>query len=128
MRVSHDKFVFLFTVLEDCEQSLKIQADGEDLLGGAFILMKLRRVPQPLKPLGELLGLGQRVIELIGSEHRAHGVHHLADLPELAVEAGAARLTDLADYRSRGWGDDVTSSPCATNVGGTGWGTSLNLI
>ena len=126
--MSHDKFVFLFTVLEDREQSLKIQADGEDLLGGPFILMKLRRVPQPLKPLGELLGLGQRVIELIGSEHRAHGVHHLADLPELAVEAGAAGLTDLADNRGRGWGDDVTAGPGATNVGWTGRGTSLNLI
>lgn len=126
--MSHDKFVFFFTVLEDCEQSLEIQADGEHLLGAAFILVKFRRVPQPLEPLGELLGLSEGVVELIGSKHRAHGVHHLADLPELAVEAGAPGLRDLAHNRGRGGTDEVTTGPGAANITGPGWGRPLDLI
>ena len=114
--MSHDKFVFLFTILEHREQSLKIQADGEDLPGGALVLVELRRVPKPLEPLRELLGLGERVIELVGGKHRAHGVHHLADLPELAVEAGAPGLRDLPDQGGCRWCDEVTPGPSATNI------------
>ena len=128
MRVSHDKFVFFFTVLEDCEQSLKVQADGKHLLGAAFILVQLGRVSEPLEPLGELLGLSERVVELIGSKHRPHGVHHLADLPELAVEAGAPGLGDLAHNGGGGGSDEVSPGPGAANITRPGGGTPLDLI
>ena len=114
--MSHDKIVFLFTILEHREQSLKIQADGEDLPGGALVLVELRRVPKPLEPLGELLGLGERVVELVRGKHRAHSVHHLADLPELAVEAGAPGLCDLPDQGGCRGRDEVTPGPSATNI------------